>query len=57
MTRARLDGTGWAASGLVRAGRIEDRVIPSTDPVDRDPCWRCGVRTDVGCTHSRSGGQ
>lgn len=22
-------------------------------PVDRDPCWRCGVRGDIGCDHRR----
>jgi hypothetical protein len=26
---------------------------PSQAPVNRDPCWRCGVRADFGCVHSR----
>jgi len=23
------------------------------DPIDRNPCWRCGVRPEVGCRHRR----
>ena len=22
-------------------------------PLDREPCWRCGVRGDIGCIHNR----
>lgn len=27
---------------------------PVQTPISRDPCWRCGVRGDVGCVHSRA---
>ena len=30
------------------------RPEPTQAPVNRDPCWRCGVRNDVGCVHSRA---
>lgn len=43
-------------TGRVRAGLRDadcDRLIPPTEPVDRDPCQRCGVRHDIGCKHSR----
>lgn len=40
------------------AGRViaSDGSIP--EPVDRDPCFRCGVRGDIGCRHrpARDGG-
>jgi len=36
----------------VTASRL--RQEPTQQPVDRDPCWRCGVRADVGCVHSRA---
>jgi hypothetical protein len=45
---------GWYAAGMRKAGRKEDRLIPPTEPVDRDPCPRCGVRHDIGCHHSRA---
>lgn len=44
---------GWYAGGLRKAGKKHDRVIPESDPVDRDPCQRCGVRHDIGCNHSQ----
>jgi phospholipase C len=25
--------------------------MPTTVRVDRDTCWRCGVRGDIGCAH------
>lgn len=28
-----------------------DHRLPSPDRIDRDPCWRCGVRGEVGCEH------
>jgi hypothetical protein len=28
-----------------------DPPMPDMPRVDRDPCWRCGVRADVGCEH------
>ena len=33
----------------------EDRQPPRPegDPVDRDPCFMCGVRADIGCKHLR----
>lgn len=41
-----------------RPGReaIERRLkgdVPLPAPVSRDPCWRCGVRGDIGCEHTR----
>ena len=36
-----------AARGMVRPVDLpEDR-----QPVDRDPCFKCGVRGDIGCRH------
>jgi hypothetical protein len=29
-----------------------DRPIPSESLVSRDPCFRCGVRGDIGCEHT-----
>lgn len=43
---------GWFAAGFRKAGQAADRLIPPTEPVDRDPCPRCGVRRDIGCGHS-----
>lgn len=37
-----------------RKGRGLPEVRPLPQPVDRDPCPRCGVRHDVGCNHSRA---
>lgn len=49
-----LNGTiGRSAAGISRSAAVADRIIPPTDPVDRDPCQRCGVRRDFGCHHSR----
>lgn len=44
--------TGRFQAGLLRTD-AELRIVPPTDPVDRDPCDRCGVRRDIGCGHSR----
>lgn len=24
--------------------------VPTVEPVNREPCWRCGVRGDIGCS-------
>lgn len=32
----------------------QDRIVPPTAPVYRDPCPRCGVRGDVRCGHTAS---
>lgn len=34
------------ATVIVRTNRDP---IPTSAPVDRDPCFRCGVRGDIGC--------
>jgi hypothetical protein len=55
MSNKRIPGANWTHrfnSGLYKAG--QDRLIPPSEPVDRDPCQRCGVRHDIGCHHSRS---
>lgn len=44
---------GWYAAGIRKAGKAADRRVPPTDPVDRDPCSFCGVRSDFGCRHQR----
>lgn len=43
---------GMFAAGQRKAALACDRIIPPTEPVDRDPCPRCGVRRDYGCSHS-----
>lgn len=35
-----------------RAIRAASRVPPLPPTVFRDPCFRCGVRADVGCEHT-----
>lgn len=30
--------------------------VPLDRLVDRDPCWKCGVRADVGCRHRPASG-
>jgi hypothetical protein len=42
--------TGRFAAGVMR---IEPRIVPPTQPVDRDPCPRCGARGNYDCGHSR----
>jgi hypothetical protein len=32
--------------------RTMARIAPPPPPVFRDPCFRCGVRADVGCEHT-----
>lgn len=44
--------TGMWAAGIRKAACRDDRIVPPTEPVDRDPCPRCGVRRDIGCGHS-----
>lgn len=31
---------------------LDPATVP--DPVDRDPCWKCGTRGDLPCPHRRS---
>lgn len=45
--------TGRFLAGFTKANLSDNRIIPPTEPVDRDPCQRCGVRRDIGCNHSR----
>lgn len=33
------------------APEVRVSPVPPTLPVDRDPCFRCGVRGDLGCAH------
>ena len=41
--------------GVIRlkADFAEERAEIEARRVDRTPCWRCGVRGDVGCEHQR----
>lgn len=34
-----------------QAERTAARTLPPPSPVRRDPCFRCGVRGDIGCEH------
>jgi hypothetical protein len=43
--------TGRFLSGLFKAG---GDPVPPTDPVNRDPCQRCGVRADIGCACNKA---
>jgi hypothetical protein len=36
--------------------RTVARLTPPPAPVYRDPCFRCGVRGDIGCEHAPAGG-
>ena len=35
--------------------RTVARLTPPPAPVHRDPCFRCGVRGDIGCEHAPAG--
>ena len=39
--KPRINGAGQVAPNLVFT------------PLEREPCWRCGTRADVGCIHNR----
>ena len=36
---------------VVRQTIREPELPTGLTPVDRDPCFRCGVRADIGCMH------
>jgi hypothetical protein len=36
-------------------GDARNKIDPSTMVVSRDPCFRCGVRGDLGCRHQPKG--
>jgi hypothetical protein len=38
------------------ANAVRRAVQPAVfaEPINREPCWRCGVRGDIGCEHMRS---
>ncbi len=38
-----------------QAERTAARAVPPPPPVYRDPCFRCGVRGDIGCEHQPVG--
>lgn len=43
-----------AAKAPVRERRtMAEKREQAPAPVDRDPCPRCGVRGDIGCSHRR----
>ena len=39
------------ARDTAQAERTAARTLPPPPPVRRDPCFRCGVRGDIGCEH------
>lgn len=47
-TASEIAGQVEAAAALARAAKREK--LPPI--VDRDPCFRCGVRRDIGCPHT-----
>lgn len=48
-------GGGQAKRTNRRARAGDDPAHPGTDS-PRDPCWRCGVRGDLGCRHKPASG-
>jgi hypothetical protein len=38
---------------LAGVSKTEQRIVPPTRPVNRDPCQRCGARGDFDCGHSK----
>lgn len=57
-------GEGWmfpserARYALNPHFHVVDRHRPKHDTlirVDRDPCFKCGARGDLGCSHTRRG--
>lgn len=36
---------------LTVPGRATDEMVNGRMAVDRDPCFRCGTRADIGCRH------
>jgi len=46
----RQDGVQRDAEAAVTRARAEARE-PLPPVIDRTPCFRCGIRTDIGCQH------
>jgi len=44
-----------ANAAVPTAKRLAEQQMLSAARVDRDPCWRCGVRGDIGCTCPKPG--
>lgn len=35
--------------GFKESGELDNQIVAP----DREPCWRCGIRGDIGCAHQR----
>ena len=44
--------TGRFIAGIRKASHSDNRIVPPTEPVYRDPCQRCGARGDYDCGHA-----
>lgn len=52
--RWRRQTGGWGAIQSTVLARIADRDrMADIQRSFRDPCYRCGIRADVGCSHRR----
>ena len=53
---ARNGRTQPSQSAPLGAGKVvKGPDLPAAAPVRRDPCFRCGVRGDIGCAHQPLG--
>lgn len=50
--RSPRDVSGDAGAVTIAIASLAPPPAPLPEPVDRDPCPRCGVRADFGCAHS-----
>lgn len=53
-TNSRRSALKKSATSLVDSRLAPQPDAPIAERVDRDPCVMCGVRTDIGCHHTRS---
>lgn len=51
--RALARSTGTVVNALASQDRGGELLGGTAAPLDRDPCFRCGVRGDIGCAHRR----
>lgn len=52
-TLSRDHGSNYAAQAERVARLAADREALTASAVNREPCWHCGTRRDVGCRHTR----
>ncbi len=54
--RQKYERTGAYEGRTGSRGIVRAPAPPSSVPVDREPCFKCGVRGDIGCVHRPASG-